>query len=295
MPAAMVLAAGLGTRLRPLTNECAKPLVPVGDRPALAHVLDRLRAVGAAPLVINAHHRAEDLERFAAAHAPAARVSVEPDLLGTAGGLARAAAWLGDGDVLVWNADVLADIDLPALLAEARRGGAPGTLVIQRRPAGEGPVGLDREGRVVRLRAERFDEEHAGAEFLGVSVLGAALRVGLPPRGGLVEDAWLPLLRRGERLATFEHAGRWRDIGGVARYLDANLDWLRVASRAAWIGPGARVSAGVSLEETVLGAGADAVGSGVLARCVVWPGARAHAPLHDAVVTPWRVVARDEA
>jgi NDP-sugar pyrophosphorylase family protein len=77
--AAMVLSAGLGTRLRPLTEHCAKPLVPVGDRPAIAHVLDRLPF----PVrVLNVHHRPDDLAAWAREHDVA--VSTEVDLLGTA-------------------------------------------------------------------------------------------------------------------------------------------------------------------------------------------------------------------
>src|SRR6478672_7195775 len=97
--AAMVLAAGLGTRLRPLTNELPKPLVPIGDRSMLAHVVDRLRAAGCSPVVVNAHHHADAVAR--ACEALGAVVSREDeDLLGTAGGLARARALLGEGDVL---------------------------------------------------------------------------------------------------------------------------------------------------------------------------------------------------
>ena len=102
----MILCAGLGTRLRPLTDWCAKPLVPIGDRPALAHILDRLVGTRA---VVNAHHRAADIEAFARARSRDLLVSVEPDLLGTAGGIAHASPLLGSGDILVWNGDILAD------------------------------------------------------------------------------------------------------------------------------------------------------------------------------------------
>src|SRR5688572_7988597 len=103
VPAAMVLCAGLGTRLRPLTDEIAKPLVPIGDRPAVAHVAERLSSFPSR--VINVHHRPDDLERWASARGIA--VSREIDLLGTAGGLEHAAPLLGEGDVLVWNGDIL--------------------------------------------------------------------------------------------------------------------------------------------------------------------------------------------
>src|SRR5258708_10278422 len=111
----MVLAAGLGTRLRPLTDHCAKPLVPVGDRPMVAHVLERLRTAGVSRIVVNSHHRVDEVRDFFRSQ-PHVRVSEEQELLGTAGGLAYASESLGEGDVAVWNADILADFVLPALL-----------------------------------------------------------------------------------------------------------------------------------------------------------------------------------
>src|SRR5262249_14397806 len=150
---ALVLCAGLGTRLRPLTDLLAKPLVPVGDRPALAHVLDRLEA--SAELVnvaVNAHHRAHDVVRFAEARSAATgraiAVSREDELLGTAGGVARAAAlgMLGDrgDDVLVYNGDILCAFDVPALLAaHAIVGACAATLAVEPRAVGSGNVGID--------------------------------------------------------------------------------------------------------------------------------------------------------
>src|SRR5271165_2715018 len=135
MLSAMVLAAGLGTRLRPITLHRAKPLVPVGDRPILGHVLDRLAAAGISRVVVNAHHRAHDVRAYAEMQ-ESLLVSGEPQLLGTAGGLAHAGGLLGPGRVLVWNADILADVDVGALLgahaaAEGSLQHASATLVVQ--------------------------------------------------------------------------------------------------------------------------------------------------------------------
>jgi mannose-1-phosphate guanylyltransferase len=285
IPCAMVLAAGLGTRLRPLSEVRAKPLVPVGDRPALAHVFERLRAAGVGRIVVNAHHRAQEVRAFVDAQPGDLAVSEEPELLGTAGGLAQARDLLGDGDVLVWNADILAAVD-PRALAEAHaRDGPEATLVVQPMARGAGSVGLDASGRIVRLRRERFGEEASGGEFLGIHVVGGALRQRLPPRGGLIEDLYIPALARGATLRALLHEDRWHDVGTVAAYLEANLAWLDARGLASWSGAGARVSERVALDRCVIGAGATVDGEGSLARCVVWPGARAAAPLHGAVVT----------
>ena len=284
----MVLAAGLGTRLRPLTDLVPKPLVPVGDRPALAHVLDRLGDAGAPRVVVNAHHGLEAMRRFVGARSGVA-LSPEADLLGTAGGVARAAELLGPGDVLVWNADILAEVDPRAVVA-AHAGPRDATLVVERRPRGEGSVGVDASGAVVRLRAERVAEEEHGAEFLGVHVIGEALRRRLPDRGCLVGDLYIPAMRWGAVLRAWEWGGGFFDIGRPDRYLAANLAWLAARGLSSWVAPGARVAPGVTLRQAVVGEGVSIGGTGAIERCVVWPGASAEAPLADAVVAAAHLV-----
>lgn len=286
----MVLAAGFGSRLRPLTNVCAKALLPVGDRPALARVIDHLREANILRVVVNAHHRGDDLHAFARTRESPIAISDEKELLGTAGGLAHAAGLLGGGDVLVWNADILAAVDLRPLVAAHETSGAEATLVVRPRAQGEGPVGVDEWGRIVRLRQERFGDELHGGDFVGISVVGPALRARLPERGCLVGDGWIPILRSGLTLRIFGYDGPWWDIGTPPRYLAANLAWLDARGATAWTGDKVTVADGVSLDRAILGDGAVADGSGALTRCVVWPGAHATAPLSQVVVAPGLIV-----
>jgi len=296
----MVLAAGLGTRLRPLTEHCPKCLVPVGDRPMLAHIFDRLSAAGAPRVVVNAHHRAAEVVAFVHARAstphssrtgPRVAVSEEGDLLGTAGGLARAAGLLGAGPIVVWNGDVLADVDLAALAAaHLAAPAADATLLVRPRADGQGKVGLDASGRVVRLRGERVAGEARSADFLAVAIVGERLRDAMPERGCVVGDVYIPALRRGAVIRSHVFAGAWLDVGGVAAYLDANAAWLESKRAESWVHPAARVAAGVGLERSVVGEGAVVSGGGALVRTVVWPGATAVAPLADAVVVPGGLV-----
>jgi mannose-1-phosphate guanylyltransferase len=282
----MILCAGLGMRMRPLTDELAKPLLPVGDRPALAHVLARVRALGG-PIAVNAHHRAGDVRDFAAREGIA--VSEEAVLLGTAGGLAGAGALLGEGDVLVWNGDILIELDAVDLVGRHTASGALATLAVAPRAKGEGNVGIDAGGRIVRLRGETTGAGEArGGDFVGVHVVGRALRGALPPSGCLVGDVYLPALRRGARLVAVDAPAAFFDIGSPAQYLAANAAWL--GERASWVGDGAIVPDGVRLERSVVGRGAGVIGHGALARCVVWPGAVAEAPLADAIVSARGIV-----
>ena len=294
---ALVLAAGLGTRLRPLTDLCAKPLVPIGDRPAIAHVIDRLEeSARVASVAVNAFHRAADVERWAASRAPARAIAVsrEEELLGTAGGVARAASrgLLGGAtdDVLVWNADILCAIDVGALLdAHVSASASSATLAIAPRAAGEGNVGVDAAGRVVRLRKETTGAgEVAGGAFLGVHVLGASLRPSLPEKGCLVGDVYLPALRRGAQLGVHLVTAPFFDVGTLADYVAANVAWLG-ASRA-WVAPSASVGASVELDGVIVGEGACVEGEGKLTRAVVWPGCALRAPASDVIATPAGVV-----
>lgn len=285
-PGAMILAAGLGSRLRPLSDELPKPLVPVGDRPVLSHIARCLAEAGVEQACLNTHHLAEAFSAARLAALPL-RLSVlhEPRILGTAGGVANAAPHLGEGDAIVWNGDILADLDVRALLQAHAQGGALATLAVAPRPKGEGTVGLDAAGAVVRLRGERFGEEASGGDFLGIQAVSAALRRRLPEVGCLVGQGYLPALREGARILAARFDGVWGDIGTLAAYLAENLRWLRQTGRSFFAGEGAQVEAGIGLSESVIGASATVTGEGALRRVVVWPGARAVAPLEDAVVT----------
>ncbi|MGK3983316.1 NDP-sugar synthase [Sorangium sp. So ce136] len=294
MASAMILAAGLGTRLRPLTDELPKPLLWLGDRPLIAHIAEQLAAGGVRRAALNKSHLAERFSRDLIAAFPVpVEVLHEPEPFGTAGGLANAAGALGGGDVVLWNGDILIDLDVAALCAahgEAHgERGAAATLAVAPRPAGEGTVGVGARGEVVRLRGERFGEEAAGGDFVGVHVVGEALRRRLPSRGCMVGDVYLPWLREGRSLATFAAPAVWHDIGTPAAYLDASARWLSQRGLRSHVGPGASVAEGVDVTGSVVGAGARVEGAGALRGCIVWPGARvdvdAGAPLERAVVT----------
>jgi mannose-1-phosphate guanylyltransferase len=289
----MILAAGFGTRLRPLTDELPKPLVPVGDRAAVAHIADRLAKAGILEAVLNTHHLAEAFtpERIAALPLRL-RVIHEPKILGTAGGVTHAAALLGRGDVILWNGDILADLDVAELLEEHRGARALATMAVAPRARGEGTVGIDERGAIVRLRGETFGEEARGGDFLGITALGPVLRARLPAEGCLIGDGCLPALRAGERIASVTTTTEWDDIGSIATYRKANARWLGRQGLGNFVGHGATIAPGVVLEGSVVGDGARVSGSGSVRGAVIWPGAHVEAPLDRLVVTTAGIVAR---
>lgn len=151
---AFLLAAGLGTRLRPITDTTPKCLVEIGGRPLLDIWLDALAKAGVREVLVNTHHLAADVEAYVAARTttPAVRLSHEPVLLGSAGTLLANRDFVADEDMfLVINADNLTDFDLGVLVDAHRAGGAIATLSVfeAARPSECGIVELSTDGLVV--------------------------------------------------------------------------------------------------------------------------------------------------
>ena len=221
----MILAAGLGTRLRPLTDATPKPLCPVGDRPQIEHVFALLARSGVPRAVVNTHHLHEQFTPTWASRQPLSLTLIhEPEILGTGGGVANAARALGEGPVLVWNGDILAGPRLERLFASPL--GLATLVVGPRRPIGEGTLGLAADGSVARIRAARRGEEIASADYAGIALLSETFRARLAAPSCLVGDGFVPSVARGERLDTFALDSAFEDTGSLGAYLDANLGWL---------------------------------------------------------------------
>jgi mannose-1-phosphate guanylyltransferase len=304
MTSALILAAGFGTRLRPLTLELPKPLVPVGDRPLLAHVAQACRAAGLGRLIANAHHEHAKLSSTISSLGLNIDVLVEDEIRGTAGGVAGARGRFDPGSVLVWNADILADPPVSALLAAADARDAQ-VLAVSPRSAGEGTVGMDEAGDVVRLRGRVFGRETQSGDYVGVMALGPSVVARLPERGCLMAEVALPQLAAGGKVGTVPSTGPWTDLGDLPAYVAANFHWLdaRLAARQqslgrvlqSWVAAGVSMPEGVRLQRSLVGAGATLTGLGTLAEVIVWPGATVKAPLARAVVLgSGRVVPFDE-
>lgn len=216
---AMILAAGLGTRLRPLTETVPKPLVPVAGRPLIEYPLRQLRAAGAREVVINLHHlaaavRAEigDGARFGLR----IRYSVEDELLDTGGGVLRARHWL-DRPFLVLNADSIHDVPLADLARTHRRLGGIATLVLRPDPLAEryGLLHYDAGMRIRRFRGlPAVEVQNGGAMmYAGVSLWEPRVFDYMP--GGtfsLTRDVIPRLLEAGEPLFAFAYRGYWRVV-----------------------------------------------------------------------------------
>lgn len=272
---AVLLAAGGGERLRPLTDVVAKPALPLLDLPLGAW---GAKSLGASPgFVVNVSHLAETIIEALDPEALGARVFVEhPEPYGTGGTLAALRDRV-DERLLVWNADTLTDLDATELLETHERSGAAGTISVMAVPSYADFKVSD--GRATELIDRRHASE-AGARYIGVAVFEKRA-LELLPGGrphGLTETLLRPLLERGE-LGVHVHERYSLDVGTIDRYLTASLDVLyeraprpprsipgkvvEVSGGRSYMGPGAHA------DEDSLGPGAI-----VLANATVEPGAR---------------------
>ena len=305
MTSALILAAVFGTRLRPLTLELPKPVVPVGDRPLLAHVAAACRAAGISSLVANVHHEHDKISSVIRELSLDIDVSVEAQILGTAGGVAGARRRFEPGAVLVWNGDILTDAPVPALVELAQTQDAQ-VLAVSPRRAGEGTIGMDDEGNVVRLRGRVFGRETRAGDYVGVMALGARIVAEMPEQGCLMADVALPHLAAGRRVLTIVSPAAWTDLGDLHQYVSANFAWLdaHLAARPqsstlnprCWVAEDALIPPSVTLDRCLIGGRVTVTGSGRLVEVIAWPGATVVPPLSRAVVlTSGRVVPFDES
>jgi NDP-sugar pyrophosphorylase family protein len=305
----VILAGGEGTRLRPLTLSLPKPVVPIVDRPLLQHQIDLLATAGITEIVFSVAYRPDRVEAtFGDGGGFGCRIvyAVEETPLGTGGAVRNALPHLDDLTV-VFNGDVLTDVDLSAVLAEHRRSGARATLVLApvENPSAFGLVETDPGGRVRRFVEKPSPEEittntvNAGIYVLDTSTLD------LIPGGEVhsIERGFFPaLLRRGDLVRAHVHTGYWIDVGTPAKYLQVNRDilarrfpapvggvavaggWAHPAARidpAAellppfYVGPGSSVSAGARLgPDAVLVEDVRLAPRAAVHRAVLWAGAR---------------------
>jgi NDP-sugar pyrophosphorylase family protein len=307
---AMVLAAGLGTRLHPLTLERPKPAVPVLGEPLIAHTLAWLRRWGVDEVVLNLFHLPEVLPRLLGDgsrwHMTLHYVVEKGTIRGTGGGVRGAHEFLDDGEpFVVVNGDILVDLDLGAALNLHRSIGGLATMVLREsdRAAAYGELLVDQSGRVRSLLGRPHSEEPnlRSTMFAGVHVLQPEVLSRLPEQGCIVRQFYRQLLDAGAPVGGYVDPGPWLELGTPRDYLDGNLALATGQVRLSYLSEpsepaaGQWIAADVQLGGAGLLHGPCVVGAGASVRApvdhvVVWPGATVDRPLSEAVVTPQRVV-----
>jgi len=278
----MIVAAGLGTRLRPLSELRPKPALPVRGLPLIAYMLALLARHGVTEVVINVHHLPEILMEAARRFCPAGielRFSIEEELLDTGGGISRVADFLRESDpCLIVGADMLFDADLSALVDTHRARADSFTMLLRAgdpRAATFGTIGVDGEGRVRRIgnRFDRGGETRSGI-YTWANVLAPRAFDALPKREIFSHlDDWIaPQLAAGALDIRAEVAEAqdfvWEPVGTLSEYLSVNLEPPQLSYQEAIADAqreGARLEGGV-----VIGTGAVFGIGASLQRAVVW-------------------------
>lgn len=287
---AMVLAAGLGTRMRPLTLLKAKPALPVLNRPLIQWTLDLLAHHGVTEVVINLHHLPRTvMQAVGSGRRFGLRVewSHEARILGTGGGPRKARDFFGDEPFFLVNGDVLFDFDLTDLLRRHRAAGSRATLALLANPEPRrySPIVTGTGGWVRSLAGLPRPARGHPALFTGVHVLDPALLERLPEGPcDIVRDLYAPLIDEGEDVLGVRLRGAWYDLGSPALYLRSQLQMLSTKFRglkrgplihpAARIHPRARVTRSIVGAGVVVGEGAHVAGSVLWDRVRVGAGAR---------------------
>jgi NDP-sugar pyrophosphorylase family protein len=232
----MILAAGLGTRLRPLTDVRPKPLLPLVLQPMLDRILDQLCQQEVQDVAINLHHRASQLEQWLGngdRWGLRLQLSHEPEILGTAGGIKRLEVFLRDAPFLVINADVLVDLDFRAVWHWHCQRGALVTMVVQPDLAAKqyGPVLVDTTDRVRQIDGRPHAQTHVSEQetiFTGIQVVSPELLERIPSGrfSSTTTDVYPAVMATSGAVYGYRHAGYWLDIGVPERYLQAHWDIL---------------------------------------------------------------------
>jgi len=295
---AMILAAGLGTRLRPLSLEIPKPVIPVLGRPLCGHAIAFLREHGAESFLLNLHHGAETVREKVTAWA-AGRFPLEfthePEILGTGGGIANATEYLREGTFVTANSDAIARFPLGEALVRHRANGALATLVLlPDRWKRYTPVRVRKDGRIAG-----FGGAAPGGAFEGFY---AGYLVAEPelleriPRGRpscIVRDTLAPLIAEGAPIFGFMAEGAFLDFGTPPDYLAGTLALLAECEGGngphSYVHPGASIGKGAILgPDAVVEEGASVGAGAVVRRAILWPGAavKPGALVENGILTP---------
>jgi NDP-sugar pyrophosphorylase family protein len=282
---AFVLAAGLGTRLRPLTDELPKPLIPIFEKPLITFALDHLIGVGVNRFVINTHRHPEVFQSFFAAGEysgfPTTLVH-EPDLLETGGGIKNVEGILRKEPFIVYSGDILTDVALERLITEHFRFGNDVTLAL-RRNTGLGAGVVMRDGRIVEISKESNPEENF--DYANISVWNQEIFARIPASRKI---SFIPILidwiKQGGRIGGIAlDDGKWFNIGSRKEYLDVHRmisnkhwrpayvktrDWAEAVAKSAHVHPTAQVR-GCSVVGSNCRVGPDAI----LEDTILWPDA----------------------
>jgi len=209
--AGMILAAGRGERLKPLTDYIPKPLLLIGGKPLILTEIEMMKVLGVKKIVINLHHLKEEIRDYLGdgkRFGVSILYSEEEELLGTGGGVKKALPFLEGKTVCIMNSDIVIDLNLKEVYSFHTKKGNPVTIVVKKGPSRD----LSLKGDEV----EEFFPDHKKEAwtFCGITFADRKILEEIPAgKACLVRDFFVPLLRKGKRISAFIYNGRFIDAG----------------------------------------------------------------------------------
>jgi len=286
-------AAGLGERLRPVTNYIPKPLLPILGKPLIEIILEKLSAVCDGKIGINLHYKTGMIRDWVKHSAYADRIRFFPEdpVLGTGGALKNAEAFLAGGHFIVHNADILLEIEFNKLIETHLRSGNIATLATHRHPRLSNVV-VDDDDRVTDVENpgdSRPDPDRLARKvaYTGIAVYSPEILKFLPPGVSHATVAWLDAARAGHRVQSLDFTGAyWNDIGTPASYAGAVLDALRGNGETAYLSQHADCGEIGIDGYVVLESGSSVLGKAHLRNCIVMPGAHVAGRHENRIIGP---------
>lgn len=278
------MGAGLGTRLRPMTDRVPKPLIPIYGKPLITFALDHLKAAGVSNFVINTHHLADQFDQAFATGSYAGcpvRLVYEPVLLETGGGIKNAEPFLGADPFIVYSGDILTDINVDALIDEHFRNGNDVTLALRETGLAAG-VALE-NGRVVDIRNKHG--RGGGYDFANVSVWSPEIFKKIPPA---TKTSFVPILlewmAQGGKIGGLVLNERsWFNVGSRTEYLNVHRTIVEQSWKPAYLNGQdwpVRIAPDATLAPSAKLTGFHAIGAGCVLEdnakvenSILWPGA----------------------
>ncbi len=298
----MVLCAGLGTRLRPLTSELPKPLIPLFGRPLASYALTQLQQIGVTNVVANTFHLGSMIEPGLRPYCESLGIQLEcvsePVLLGTGGGIHNALSKLGMEPFVVFNGDIFATPDLQRALAMHRASNARMTMVLREDPNAEklGSIEVDADGRVRRMLGEGPESAVPTRRcmFTGIYVLSPDVVADLPENGCIIRHTLRRWLARGERVSAIIDEHPWYDLGTIDAYADVvfraldgrlKVEGFACDGSTRWVHPSATIEGADLGDYVAVEAGARITGQGSVRRSIAWKNSVVAAPASDLIVS----------
>jgi NDP-sugar pyrophosphorylase family protein len=255
---AIVLSAGYGTRLWPLTEDRTKPAIPILGKPLAGYVAEYLAGYGIDEIVVNLHHRPESVRE---ALGDGSRFGVklhyveEPEILGTSGALDNTREFFERETFVAINGKIITDIDLDAALETHRNANALATLVLLPNTRRERFSVVETEnGRVKRFGGMPVEDDRDPLMFTGIQILEPRIFEYIP-RGVFshsTTDVYPLAIARGEVVAAHVASGKWRELSTLPRYLDISIELLKEAGKIYDAGEGAVISQSASVVDSIL-------------------------------------------